>query len=235
VIGPRPAWLPARPNPFFWIAGAVLIEGAALALAGQALKRPALPLPSRDPIEAVFLPEPAEPPVPTAVAVEPPAPPRGVHIVSARPRRPRQSPVKIAARPSPQTQHGETPAPAPTENVSGEEGDLRGPPGIGTALETPSASGPTPITRPPEPIPGEQPLPVLPDDLRTRDFSGQALILFQIDTQGNAEPHLLRSTGNARIDGLALDAARCWRFHPALREGRPVADQFQVEMDINVR
>ncbi len=166
----------------------------------------------------------------------------GVHLV-AKPTAPPPPEAKLGKTPPKPGDKTAAPPPPATQNVtSAEPSDPNGAPGFGKGAQGqgrgkgPPARAPRPPpppeNRPPEVV--DHPTPVLPADLRAEEFRGQALILFLVDAEGNAKPHLLQSTGNAQVDALALDAARRWRFKPALQEGKPTPAQIQVELAISV-
>lgn len=94
---------------------------------------------------------------------------------------------------------------------------------------------PPPVTPPPPPPhipvvaeaePTSQPKPQIPDDLSYDDIHGNFEALFTIQADGTTSVKMVSSTGNSRLDNLALDAARHWTFHPGTVDGKPV-DSFR--------
>jgi protein TonB len=76
--------------------------------------------------------------------------------------------------------------------------------------------------QPPRALPGN-PFPPYPPSARRMGREGIAVIRIHVGTDGQAGTVLLHSSsGNGVLDQAALEAARRWRFVPALRKGVPV-------------
>ena len=74
--------------------------------------------------------------------------------------------------------------------------------------------GATPLT---------QPRFVYPPESERRGEQGTVVLLLEVDAQGRvAEVTVLSSSGYRALDRAAIEAARRWRFRPALRGGLPV-------------
>ncbi len=86
------------------------------------------------------------------------------------------------------------------------------------------APPPAPVVVAAEPL--SQPRPTLPDDISVDDIHSPFEALFAIGKDGTATAKMLASTGDTRLDALALDAARRWTFRPATVDGKPV-DSFR--------
>lgn len=93
----------------------------------------------------------------------------------------------------------------------------------------PPAPPPSPAPAPPphmpvvvEAEPLSQPQPQIPDDLSYDDIHGDFQALFSVQASGDATVKMVASTGDPRLDALALDAARHWTFRPATVDGKPV-------------
>ncbi len=71
-------------------------------------------------------------------------------------------------------------------------------------------------------VPISQPRPEIPDDLSFDDIHGDFEALFHIAGDGTVSAQMAHSTGNARLDRIALDTASRWTFRPATLGGRPV-------------
>ncbi|MDQ2801095.1 MAG: energy transducer TonB [Armatimonadota bacterium] len=71
-------------------------------------------------------------------------------------------------------------------------------------------------------MPLDKPQPALPDDLTYDDIHGDFRALFTIHADGSTAVKMLSGTGNGRLDQLAMDAAKRWRFRPATVDGKPV-------------
>ena len=77
------------------------------------------------------------------------------------------------------------------------------------------------VTRGAEPI--SPPRFTYPPESERRGEQGTAVLLLRVDAEGRvAEVSLAASSGYRALDRAALEAARRWRFRPAVREGRPV-------------
>ena len=50
------------------------------------------------------------------------------------------------------------------------------------------------------------------------------ILRVSVDAQGNvSDVQVETSSGNRNLDRSTMDAARRWRFSPAIRDGRPVS------------
>ena len=95
---------------------------------------------------------------------------------------------------------------------------------------------PAPIAPAPPPVvvaavPLSQPRPQIPDDLSLDDINGSFEALFHIQSDGAVRAQMARSTGNARLDQIALDAASHWTFRPATIDGRPVVSTRRLRIE----
>ena len=64
-----------------------------------------------------------------------------------------------------------------------------------------------------------------PHDARRMGQQGSALLRIHVATDGRVlDVELVESSGHERLDQAALTAVRTWSFHPATRDGVPVAD-----------
>lgn len=200
------------------------------------------------PVKLVQLPPPPKrppvkkPPVKRKVARAKPRP--ATHIArtpaTSRPSRPNPNQPKLVAAGG-----GAGSGPAIENNGTGKAGQLpTAPVPTPVPVPTPATSAPTPPpavtppvpappkvaaapTPPPAPVvvaaePLSQPRPTLPDDLSVDDIHNDFEALFVISKDGTATAKMLASTGDSRLDTLALDAARRWTFRPATVNGQPV-------------
>jgi protein TonB len=70
--------------------------------------------------------------------------------------------------------------------------------------------------------PRVRPLPVYPFDMRRSGISGEVLVEFIVDTQGNVrDPRIIRSS-HPGFEQAALDAVLKWKFRPGMKGGAPV-------------
>ena len=80
--------------------------------------------------------------------------------------------------------------------------------------------------------PVHMPKPVYPRAEQARGIQGEALVRVRVGLDGApVQIRLERSSGNANLDRAALDAARKWRFEPAVQNGTTV----EVEATVPVR
>ena len=92
---------------------------------------------------------------------------------------------------------------------------------------TPSPDGPSDVQAPRiiHKVEAEYPL-----ELRRQRVTGTVMIEGTIDKAGHlVEPRVVRSA-DPRLDDLALDAVRQWRFAPGTLNGEPVDVLFTVEV-----
>jgi protein TonB len=147
------------------------------------------------------------------------------------------APPRIETRPAPPT---ELPKPKPVAKSA----PLPAEPAPLLALP---AGAPSPVTAPPAPpAPVEivappaaapvltqpifnadyldNPAPAYPALSRRLGEQGRVILRVLVNAQGGADDVLVRtSSGHARLDDMALDTVRRWRFVPAKRGAEPVA------------
>lgn len=71
--------------------------------------------------------------------------------------------------------------------------------------------------------------PRYPADALKEGKTGMTVLVVDIDAHGNvAGMKIERSSGDARLDAAAMEAAVKWRFNPALKQGRAVASKVRV-------
>ena len=112
-------------------------------------------------------------------------------------------------------------------------GDLPLPPGGGGNKQqtasiqqraSPSGGNPSDLTSFARPLGGYQTRPRYPDSARRQGIEGEALLRFQVLTDGHvASVTVTRSAGHADLDRAAVDAVKTWRFEPARRGEEKVA------------
>ncbi|MBY4678295.1 energy transducer TonB [Marinobacterium arenosum] len=83
-------------------------------------------------------------------------------------------------------------------------------------------------------------MPATPPDypLRAlrRGWQGQVLLQLQLDAVGRVTAvEVVRSSGYPVLDRAAEQAARRWRFKPAIRHGRPVASYVKIPVDFQLK
>ncbi|MBM3490321.1 MAG: energy transducer TonB [Alphaproteobacteria bacterium] len=76
------------------------------------------------------------------------------------------------------------------------------------------------------------PLPDYPQLSRLRGQEGRVRLAVRIDAEGRVtELRIVESSGHALLDKAAREAVERWRFRPATRDGRPVADEVVVPVE----
>lgn len=131
-------------------------------------------------------------------------------------------------------QPGQLPAPPPPTPAPPAAAPTQPPPASALLPPTPEPAPPPPTTPAPPPHipviveakPLSEPQPQLPSDLTYDDIRGDFQALFSVEASGAASVKMLSSTGNPRLDQIALNAARQWTFRPATVDGKPV-DSFR--------
>jgi TonB family protein len=85
----------------------------------------------------------------------------------------------------------------------------------------------------PVPDPGNRP-PEYPEALRAQGVGGTVLLKIALSATGTVEDVQVLS-GNRALAEAAVEAAREWRYSPALVEGRPTAVYFVVRVPFRER
>ena len=145
------------------------------------------------------------------------------------------------------------PLPAPLPAGDEEAGNL-GQSDTGAEQESGATIEPAPLPRappppaprppaPPEnaalapsdtPVPISAPAPAYPADAFRRGESGTVVLRVHVGPDGIPYAiDLVRSSRSRSLDRAANDAVKQWRFHPAQRDGRPVAAEVQVPIRFN--
>lgn len=75
-----------------------------------------------------------------------------------------------------------------------------------------------------------QPMPKIPDELRSKTFSTAAIARFHVDENGNATVEILKGTDNAELNQILLNTLKQWKFAPATENGKPVAATFDIRV-----
>jgi periplasmic protein TonB len=231
----------------------IAAHGAAIATASTVVALvPHAPPPAPAPIEVVRVEPPApplappEPPKPVRrerkvarrVITQPIEQPRAAPppaLLSEAPQRADASPVDAPTAAA----SSRMPGPAAAQNwaLSGSPrgsaagsgrllstGDLPLPTGGGGKQQTASTGHPSDLTSFARPLGGYQTRPRYPDSARRQGIEGEALLRFQVLTDGHvASVTVTRSAGHADLDRAAVDAVKTWRFEPARRGEDKVA------------
>lgn len=74
--------------------------------------------------------------------------------------------------------------------------------------------------------------PRYPAEALKEGKTGITVLVVDIDARGGVTgTRIERSSGDARLDGAAQEAAANWRFTPAMKQGRPVASKVRVPVE----
>lgn len=181
--------------------------------------------------EMITPPAPQVAPQPPRPQPAPPPPPKPVAKPQPKPRPP--SPRPVAA-----------PSPAPAQVAQA----VPQPPAPAPVSEPVAAApAPAPVTPPAPPAPPapprielpstsadylQNPEPEYPAISRRLGEEGQVMLRVLIGADGSAQQvELRRSSGYERLDRVALDTVRRWRFVPGKRNGVPEAMWFNVPIN----
>ncbi len=103
-----------------------------------------------------------------------------------------------------------------------------------TIPPAPPAAPPAQPDQPAQVLADSQVKPEIPDDLRDSDLDAQFRALFTVHPDGTADVKMVSSTGSNELDQLAMQAAREWKFRPALHDGRPVESYLRLYVEFQV-
>jgi len=74
----------------------------------------------------------------------------------------------------------------------------------------------------------DTPPPAYPPELACNDVGGQVVLLMTIDIDGlPKDVRMTQSSGVPALDAAAQEGVRHWRFKPATRSGRPIAQKMK--------
>ena len=106
-----------------------------------------------------------------------------------------------------------------------------------SALPAPPAVPAIPPVAPAPPAPPPAlPAPAYPKDALAQHISGKVVLLIDVDAQGNPTNVVVDKSEPAGVfDEASIDAARKWKFQPAVKDGRPVAGRISVPVQFESR
>ncbi|SBV50051.1 hypothetical protein XBLMG947_0827 [Xanthomonas bromi] len=114
--------------------------------------------------------------------------------------------------------------PAPTRLP---ENAAPGAPGSSAPSSAPVAGGDRPV-----PIQGQMPPPRYPSAALRRGDAGNVVVRVDVDAAGTpGGVTLVQRSGSRDLDRAAMEAVRHWRFHPAQRNGQPVAGSMDIPFE----
>ena len=84
-------------------------------------------------------------------------------------------------------------------------------------------------------IDGKQVQPEIPDALRGDPLDATAVVEVTVGPDGvPTDAAVSQSAGKKELDKLALDAAKQWRFKPAMRDGEAIASKVRLHFEFQV-
>ncbi|WP_165481567.1 energy transducer TonB [Xanthomonas oryzae] len=123
----------------------------------------------------------------------------------------------------------DTAPPAPPAPTPLPEDAAPGAPGSAAPSKAPVAGGDRPV-----PIEGQMPPPRYPSAALRRGDAGDVVVRVDVDATGNpGGVTLVQRSGSRDLDRAAMEAVRHWRFHPAQRNGQPVAGSTDIPFEFN--
>lgn len=78
------------------------------------------------------------------------------------------------------------------------------------------------------------PSPSIPSYLQTKDLNAAVTLVFYVTAQGNVTPRLIRSSGNAELDAIALETAQKWQFQPAEKDHQAIDSKVALKIVFEV-
>ncbi|PMR87368.1 energy transducer TonB [Xanthomonas arboricola pv. juglandis] len=121
----------------------------------------------------------------------------------------------------------ETAPPAPPAPTPLPENAVPGAPGAAPANAAAAAGGDRPV-----PMQGQMPPPRYPSAALRRGDAGDVVVRVDVDAAGNpGGVTLVQRSGSRDLDRAAMEAVRHWRFHPAQRNGQPIAGSLDIPFE----
>lgn len=99
-----------------------------------------------------------------------------------------------------------------------------------------AGSSVTPFVPEPDvaPVPLSTSQPTYPFDLRRAGISGEVIVTFIVDHEGNVRDAAAESSTHKDFEGPAIRAVQEWKFTPGLKDGRPTDTRMSVPVQFNV-
>ncbi|MBB4129628.1 energy transducer TonB [Xanthomonas sp. 3075] len=121
----------------------------------------------------------------------------------------------------------ETAPPAPAAPAPLQETTFPGAPDTAAPSTAPVAGGDRPV-----PMQGQMPPPRYPSAALRRGDAGDVVVRVDVDAAGKpGGVALVQRSGSRDLDRAAMEAVRHWRFHPAHRNGQPVAGSIDIPFE----
>ncbi len=84
------------------------------------------------------------------------------------------------------------------------------------------------------PIPTFKPSPIYPFDMRRNGISGQVVVEFIVDTNGNVRNAFAASSSLRNFEENAVRAVMKWKFKPGRKDGHVVNSRMQLPIDFKL-
>jgi protein TonB len=128
-------------------------------------------------------------------------------------------------------------APAATQAITVEQKTVTEAPRAVAPSTTPAKPAALPSPTPAKSIVATHTTPPYPPLSRRLAEEGTVQLKLAIGADGKVESAMIeKSSGSQRLDDAARDwVAHHWRYHPATRDGKPVASQTQVKVVFNLK
>ncbi len=218
-----------RTVPVRTLAVGVSAAAHALLLGALLFARLAEPLPVPQPLVEVEFVEIAgpkggggspAPAVPVTASTPAPKAPQAVAIPDPAARRVEAPPAPSAPQAAPATTTGTG---ATAASTGGSGGGTGGGQGTGSGQSVGSGTGQGGIAVDRMPVAVKRVKPVYPMDARRRGISGQVTLRLYVDAEGGVREVQVQAAEPAGVfEEKAVEAARKWRFEPAVFKGAPV-------------
>ncbi len=116
--------------------------------------------------------------------------------------------------------------PPPPEGMAVDKGAITVPANVGGFGRGGQIFDPSMLDQ--QPVPTFQPHPVYPYDMKKQGISGQVVVEFILNSEGNVQGAFAESSTQHEFEASAIQAVSKWRFKPGRRGGRAVNTRMQV-------
>jgi TonB family protein len=76
--------------------------------------------------------------------------------------------------------------------------------------------------------------PQYTDSARRKKINGQVILAVALNAQGTIDDVKVVRSLDKGLDQAAIDAVKQWKFSPAIKDGKPVAAQLEVEIQFRI-
>jgi TonB family protein len=76
--------------------------------------------------------------------------------------------------------------------------------------------------------------PSYTDYARRKKINGQVILAVALNAQGTVDDVKVVRSLEAGLDQASIDAAKQWKFNPAMKDGKPVAVQFEAQTEFRL-